>query len=173
MLPPALLQFLTLVFGYLYPAYLCFKAIRKRRPDVKELLWFCQFWVLIALITVTERLADPFLERLPMYAEAKLALVIYLWYPDNKGTDHVYNNLLQPVLLQNEEDIDKHVDEIKGRVNDAVSQVQTAVSAYMQAVVDETIANLTAVSAQAAAAAAAQQQRQQARQQQQWQQLVS
>ncbi|CAI7856190.1 unnamed protein product, partial [Closterium sp. NIES-53] len=129
--------------------------------------------VLIALVTVTERLAEPILEKLPMYPEAKLLLVIYLWYPDNKGTDHVYNNLLQPVLLQNEEDIDKHVDEIKGRVNDVVSQLQTVVSTYMQGFVDETIAYLTAVSAQAAAVAAAQQQRQQARQQQQWQQMVS
>ncbi|KAK9184596.1 hypothetical protein WN943_024946 [Citrus x changshan-huyou] len=56
---------LLMVFGYAYPAYECFKAVEKNKPDIEQLLFWCQYW-------------------LPMYREAKLAFFIYLWYPQTK-----------------------------------------------------------------------------------------
>ncbi|MFS7929112.1 hypothetical protein Hanom_Chr04g00328681 [Helianthus anomalus] len=36
--------------------------------------------------------------KLPMYGEMKLALIIYLWYPETKGIGYVYNAMLRPFV---------------------------------------------------------------------------
>ncbi|KAK9177290.1 hypothetical protein WN944_029310 [Citrus x changshan-huyou] len=68
-----------MVFGYAYPAYECFKAAEKNKPDTEQLLFWCQYWVLVAVFTVGERVGDTFIS-----CEAKLAFFIYLWYPKTK-----------------------------------------------------------------------------------------
>ena len=40
--------------------------------------------VIIAVITAAEKVADPFIGWLPLYCEAKLALIVYLWHPRTK-----------------------------------------------------------------------------------------
>ncbi|GAY67578.1 hypothetical protein CUMW_257640 [Citrus unshiu] len=35
---------LKMVFGYAYPAYECFKAAEKNKPDTEQLLFWCQYW---------------------------------------------------------------------------------------------------------------------------------
>ncbi|XP_031380196.1 putative HVA22-like protein g [Punica granatum] len=71
---------LLLVFGYAYPAFKCFKMVEKDQPQVEQLLFWCQYWILVAFATVCERLGDPFMSWLPLYDEAKLAFFIYLWH---------------------------------------------------------------------------------------------
>ncbi|KAH9657260.1 HVA22-like protein i [Citrus sinensis] len=95
-----------MVFGYAYPAYECFKAVEKNKPEIEQLLFWCQYWVLVAVFTVGERVADTFISWLPMYSEAKLAFFIYLWYPKTKGTTYVYNVLLRPYVAKHEKEID-------------------------------------------------------------------
>ncbi|KAH9696753.1 putative HVA22-like protein g [Citrus sinensis] len=105
-----------MVFGYAYPAYECFKAVEKNKPEIEQLLFWCQYWygsmltlltkVLVAVFTVGERVGDTFISWLPMYSEAKLAFFIYLWYPKTKGTTYVYNVLLRPYIAKHEKEID-------------------------------------------------------------------
>lgn len=38
--------------------------------------------IIVAILTVVERIADAFVGWFPMYGELKLALFIYLWYPE-------------------------------------------------------------------------------------------
>ena len=33
-----------MVFGYAYPAYECFKAVEKNKPEIEQLLFWCQYW---------------------------------------------------------------------------------------------------------------------------------
>ena len=42
--------------------------------------------ILLAFLTALERLADCALSWLPMYGEAKLALVVYLWHPSTTAS---------------------------------------------------------------------------------------
>ncbi|KAH9696752.1 putative HVA22-like protein g [Citrus sinensis] len=97
---------ILMVFGYAYPAYECFKAVEKNKPEIEQLLFWCQYWVLVAVFTVGERVGDTFISWLPMYSEAKLAFFIYLWYPKTKGTTYVYNVLLRPYIAKHEKEID-------------------------------------------------------------------
>ncbi|GJU23895.1 retrovirus-related pol polyprotein from transposon RE1 [Tanacetum coccineum] len=37
---------LEMVFGYAYPAYECFKSVEKNKPDIEQLRFWCQYWIL-------------------------------------------------------------------------------------------------------------------------------
>ncbi|CAA3001926.1 Hypothetical predicted protein, partial [Olea europaea subsp. europaea] len=106
---------LIVVLGYAYPAFECFKTVEKNRVEIQELRFWCQYWIIIAVMSVVERIFDTFVSWLPMYDELKLALIIYLWYPKTKGTRYVYESFLRPYLLEYEKDIDRSLLEFRER----------------------------------------------------------
>ncbi|RVW93267.1 putative HVA22-like protein g [Vitis vinifera] len=119
---------LMLTFGYAYPAYECFKTVDKNKPEIEQLVLWCQYWVLIALLTICERVSDAFISWLPLYGEAKLALFIYLRYPKTKGTTYIYNSFLRPYLAKHETEIDRNLLELRVKAREiAVVYWQKAV----------------------------------------------
>ncbi|KAK9177295.1 hypothetical protein WN944_029315 [Citrus x changshan-huyou] len=76
-------------FGYAYPAYECFKAVEKNEPDTEQLLFWCQYWVLVAVFTVGER-----------------------------GTDYVYNVSLRPYVAKHEKEIDLNLLKLRIKARD-------------------------------------------------------
>ncbi|CAL5205442.1 unnamed protein product [Lathyrus oleraceus] len=122
-------RILVMVFGYAYPAYECYKAVEKNRPEIEQLRFWCQYWILVALLTVCERIGDTFISWAPMYSEAKLAFFIYLWYPKTKGTTYVYESFFRPYVAKHETDIDRNLMELRTRAGDfAVTYWQKAAS---------------------------------------------
>ncbi|XP_045806855.1 putative HVA22-like protein g [Trifolium pratense] len=122
-------RILVMVFGYAYPAYECYKAVEKNRPEIEQLRFWCQYWILVALLTVFERIGDTFISWVPMYSEAKLAFFIYLWYPKTKGTTYVYDSFFRPYVAKHETDIDRNLMELRTRAGDiAVLYWQKAAS---------------------------------------------
>jgi hypothetical protein len=75
---------IIMLLGYVYPAYECFKIVERKKPDLEHLRFWCQYWIIIAVLTVSERVGDVLISWVPMYSEAKLAFIIYLWYPRSK-----------------------------------------------------------------------------------------
>ncbi|XP_030541491.1 putative HVA22-like protein g [Rhodamnia argentea] len=120
---------LVLVFGYAYPAYECYKTVEKNRPEIEQLRFWCQYWILVAVLTVCERIGDTFVSWVPMYSEAKLAFFIYLWYPKTMGTTYVYDSFFRPYVAKHENDIDRNLLELRTRAGDfAVMYWQRAAS---------------------------------------------
>ncbi|GJV24615.1 putative HVA22-like protein g [Tanacetum coccineum] len=109
---------LVLILGYAYPAMECFKTIEKRDVGNAELRFWCQYWVIIAILTVFERVGDIFISWVPMYGELKLALIIYLWYPKTKGTGFVYDAMLRPFIIRHETDIEKSLKQFRDKAWD-------------------------------------------------------
>lgn len=107
-----------MVLGYAYPAYECFKTVEKNKPEIEQLRFWCQYWILVAALTVFERVGDTFVSWLPMYSEAKLAFFIYLWYPKTMGTTYVYNTFLRPYVAKHETQIDRNLMELRARAGD-------------------------------------------------------
>ncbi|KAK2665500.1 hypothetical protein Ddye_004074 [Dipteronia dyeriana] len=109
-----------MAFGYAYPAYQCFKAVEKKKnkPETEHLLFWCHYWILVAMFSVGERLGDVFISWLPMYNEAKLAFMIYLWYPKTKGTTYVYNSWVRPFFAKHEMEIDCKLLEMNVKANE-------------------------------------------------------
>ncbi|CAA3009759.1 putative HVA22-like protein g [Olea europaea var. sylvestris] len=106
---------LILVLAYAYPAFECFKAVENNGVEVQELRFWCQYWIIIAMLTALERIADIFVSWWPMYGELKLALFIYLWYPKTKGAGYVYQTYLRPYVSKHEMDIDWGLQELRER----------------------------------------------------------
>nr|QDL88574.1 HVA22-like isoform X8 [Cymbidium sinense] len=109
---------LVLVLGYAYPGFECFKLMEKSRIDVEQLLFWCQYWVIVAIITIFERFFDIFISWLPLYGETKLAFFIYLWHPKTKGTRWVYEAFLRPLVTQHEPDIEQKLQSYRARAAD-------------------------------------------------------
>uniref|UniRef100_A0A5B7BB37 HVA22-like protein n=1 Tax=Davidia involucrata TaxID=16924 RepID=A0A5B7BB37_DAVIN len=109
---------LVLVLGFAYPAFECFKTVEKNKVEIEELRFWCQYWIIVAVLTVFERIGDIFISWLPMYGEMKLAVFIYLWYPKTKGTGYVYETLFRPYVAKHETDIDRNLQELRARVWD-------------------------------------------------------
>ncbi|XP_071721159.1 putative HVA22-like protein g [Rutidosis leptorrhynchoides] len=118
MLGELITKSLVLILGYAYPAFECFKTIERHGAANSELRFWCQYWVIIAILTVVERIGDIFISWVPMYGELKLALIIYLWYPKTKGTGYVYNAMLRPFVARHETDIEKSLREMRRKVCD-------------------------------------------------------
>ncbi|MCO5570412.1 hypothetical protein L7F22_024133 [Adiantum nelumboides] len=123
---------IIMLSGYAYPAYECFKTVDKKRPDAERLQFWCQYWMIIAVLTMLERLGDTFISWLPMYSEAKLAFIIYLWYPKTKGTTYVYSTFLRPFVANHERGIDRHLNELRTRAGDMAFEYWQKGSVYAQ-----------------------------------------
>ncbi|XP_074374661.1 putative HVA22-like protein g [Apium graveolens] len=128
---------LVMVLGYAYPAYECYKTVEQNKPDVEQLRFWCQYWILVAMLTVMERVGDTFVSWVPMYSEAKLFFYIYLWYPKTKGTSYVYDSFFRPYIAKHETDIDRNLIELRTRAGDyAVLYWQRAASYGQTRVLD-------------------------------------
>ncbi|XP_057964729.1 HVA22-like protein i [Malania oleifera] len=124
---------LVMVFGYAYPAYDCFKSVEKNKPKIEQLIFWCQYWILVAMLTVCERVGDAFISWLPMYSEAKVALLIYLWHPKTKGTIYVYNSFFRPFLAKHEKEIDRNLLEMRTRAGEIAIVYWQKTASYGQA----------------------------------------
>ncbi|CAL4916211.1 unnamed protein product [Urochloa decumbens] len=109
---------LLLAFGYAYPAYECYKTVELNKPEIEHLIFWCQYWILVALLTILERFGDAAISWLPLYSEAKLMFFIYLWCPKTKGTTYVYETFFRPYISQHENDIDRNILEFRARASD-------------------------------------------------------
>lgn len=61
------------------------------------------------------------MRRVPMYYEAKVLFVLYLWHPETQGAVYLFNHTVQPFLAQNEAAIDQALEEIKTTIIDHTS----------------------------------------------------
>ena len=59
--------------------------------------------------------------RIPLYYEAKLLFVIWLWHPQTKGAISLYTTTVQPLLSHYEPQIDKFIAEGRSIASDAFS----------------------------------------------------
>ncbi|XP_038977519.1 uncharacterized protein LOC120103851 isoform X5 [Phoenix dactylifera] len=121
-----------LVLGYAYPAYECFKAVELNKPEVEQLIFWCQYWILVAALTVFERVGESFISWVPMYNEAKLASFVYLWYPKTKGTTYVYETFFRPYVAKHENEIDRNLLELRTRAGDIVALYWQKTASYGQ-----------------------------------------
>eukprot|EP00850_Spirogloea_muscicola_P006438 SM000030S11447 [mRNA] locus=s30:712694:714343:- [translate_table: standard] len=115
MLGAVVIRLLIMVLGYMYPAYGCYKAVELKKPDLETLRYWCQYWVIIAVVTVAERVLDVFVSWFPMYNEAKLAFMVYLWHPKTRGTAYIFSTFVRPFVSEHEAQIDQHLDNFQSK----------------------------------------------------------
>ena len=96
------------------------QALEKHKRKPEALRGWCIYWTVLGLYTVGVQIADRFVFWLPMYCEAKVAFVVYLWHPRTQGALYVYDAFVAPFLVKHEPDIDRRIDETRASVGDVV-----------------------------------------------------
>ncbi|XP_068111218.1 receptor expression-enhancing protein 3 [Hyperolius riggenbachi] len=103
----------VLVFGMLYPAYNSYKAVKTK--NVKEYVRWMMYWIVFALYTVSETVADLTVSWFPLYYELKIAFVVWLLSPYTRGASLLYRKFLHPLLSSKEKEIDEYIVQAKER----------------------------------------------------------
>lgn len=104
---------MVMVFGTLCPAYYSYKAVKTRK--VKEYVRWITYWIVFAVYTVTETVADQTVAWFPLYYELKVAFVIWLLSPRTKGASLIYRKFLHPLLSSKEREIDEYLVQAQDR----------------------------------------------------------
>ncbi|KAJ1938679.1 Receptor expression-enhancing protein 2, partial [Linderina pennispora] len=105
--------------GYLYPAYRCFKLLRggpaaigasgedasQQGDVVKGVL---KYWIVMAGFTAVEFVADTFIFWLPLVGLTKVLFVVWLVLPGIHGAEIIYDRIIEPYLVQNEDTLDRY-----------------------------------------------------------------
>lgn len=109
------------VVGFAYPAYKSFKAVESQSTDETK-LWLT-YWVVFSLFFFLEYLIDIILFWLPFYYLIKLFFLLYLYMPQVRGAESVYNFIIRPILLKHEKAIDDYVNKISQTATSHLSQI--------------------------------------------------
>jgi receptor expression-enhancing protein 5/6 len=97
-------SFLTAMLGFLYPAYMSFKALESETKEDDE-QWLT-YWVVFIFINFLDNVVGIFFSIIPLYHLVKLIFYIYLYYPRSNGATVIYNKVLRPFLKKYESQVD-------------------------------------------------------------------
>ena len=116
---------LTSIIGFLYPAFMSFKAIESKDTD-DDRQWLT-YWVVFSFFTVFDPLLNTVLFFIPMYYLFKVLIYVWLFHPYTKGAEKVYTSFLRSLFLKNERYIDSKVKDIQNKAGEVVGQAGDAV----------------------------------------------
>ncbi|EYB84691.1 hypothetical protein Y032_0311g2129 [Ancylostoma ceylanicum] len=89
-----------------------YKAVRTK--DVREYVKWMMYWIVFAIYTFVETLADIFISFwFPFYYQLKIVFVIWLLSPWTKGASILYRKWIHPTLSKHEQDIDALLEQAK------------------------------------------------------------
>ena len=98
--------------------------------------------MVMGLYTVGVQISDRFIFWVPMYCEAKVGFVVYLWHPRTQGAIYVYETFVAPFLAKHEQDIDRHLDETKTSVGDVAMRHSQAAANFVREKFAQALASL-------------------------------
>merc|ERR1711881_362165 len=106
--------------GFVYPAYASFKALESNNSN-DDRLWLT-YWVVYSCFCLVEGFLEIVLYWVPFYFPIKLGFLFYLFLPQTKGAQKLYDVVLRPALKP-------YIGIIDGATTAAMDKVQGAKSA--------------------------------------------
>lgn len=120
--------FISFSVGFLYPAYMSFKAVETKGNKDDDRLWLT-YWVVFGFVHVFDDFLGRILSFLPLYNVLKIAFYIWLFHPKTKGALSFYNKVLKGLLSKYETDIDDGLQKLKDKVDEAKPLLERATKA--------------------------------------------
>lgn len=104
----------------LYCGYRSFKAIES---DVEgdDTKWLT-FWFVYSIVSFAKSIVDYVGSIIPFYVEANIALVVFLGFFG--GAEIAYKQVIGPILLQYQGQIDEAIAEAKAKAKEVAKQAQ-------------------------------------------------
>ncbi|RLM86520.1 HVA22-like protein k [Panicum miliaceum] len=101
------------------PVYSTFRAIEKKDEKEKERLLL--YWAAYGSFRIAEVFADKLLSSVPLYHHVKFAILVWLQFPSNGGSKHVYKKYLRPFFLKHQAKIDRFLNILSKELTKFVS----------------------------------------------------
>ena len=114
---------LTMIIGFLYPAYKSIKAIEDESNTKADRRWLI-YWVVYSSMIIFEFFGDLILFWVPFYYTIKAGILIFCMHPDYEGSQFIYNRVIRPIFLTHETKIDQFVDDVHSKSNKYVENLQ-------------------------------------------------
>lgn len=103
------------LIGFVYPAYLSFKALRRdpeaplEENELNNAQWLT-YWVVFAFLSTAENVLSSVFALIPFYSLLKIVLLIWLFHPSTLGATVIFTTIIEPAIAPHEEAIDEHLD---------------------------------------------------------------
>lgn len=128
--------------GFVYPAYYSVKAIES--PSGSDDTEWLMYWVVFASFSCLEFFSDILLSWFPFYFLIKCIFLLWCMAPISyNGSKVIYNRLIRPWVLQNENKIDEVLGFVSNNVEKMADKVTNA-GASAEADLSQTVTNAVA-----------------------------
>jgi len=85
------------LFGFVYPAYMSFKAIDSVDPT-DDTQWLT-YWVVFALFSISETVLSFLVSWIPFYYVIKVVFFAWLYHPRFMGAGLIYKQVVKPFVM--------------------------------------------------------------------------
>ena len=90
--------FIRIAVGFLYPAYKSLQAIMTE--DQEDDMTWLRYWVVLAVVSIIETIADPLLDFLPGYLLGKCIFLVWCMMPgENSGANLIFTQVSMVVMF--------------------------------------------------------------------------
>ncbi|ORX49756.1 hypothetical protein BCR36DRAFT_353525 [Piromyces finnis] len=102
------------IIGFVYPAYKSFQALNYGNYEKrKELL---SYWVVLSFFYAFECVSNT-PGKVRLYYIYRSLITLWLYLPQTKGAQFIYNNIIKVVLKHNQKSIDQTVKDISNKMH--------------------------------------------------------
>lgn len=129
---------LSFLVGFLYPAYMSFKAIESKEDSDDDKQWLT-YWVVFGFMHVFDWLIDVVISIIPFHTVLKTLFYIWLFHPKTKGALTLYNKFIKDLLSKYESKIDEQLDGLKKKIEESQPALQNAVKDMKREAVNRVI----------------------------------
>ena len=85
--------FIRTTVGFIYPAYKSIQAIMSEEQE-DDMTWL-RYWVVLAVVSLIEIIADPLFDFLPGYLLGKCAFLVWCMLPtENSGANLIFTQVM-------------------------------------------------------------------------------
>jgi len=87
------------LIGFLYPAYMSFKALDGGKCMDGDATQWMMYWIIFCSLNLVDETFTFLASSIPMYYYTKIALVVWLYHPKTTGAQVIYSSAVRPYLM--------------------------------------------------------------------------
>jgi receptor expression-enhancing protein 5/6 len=93
------IKLITDLVGFLYPAYMSFKALEGGKNFDGDATQWMTYWIIFCSLTLLESIFPFMVEKIKWYYLIKCLFVIWLYHPKTTGAEVIYSSAVRPYIL--------------------------------------------------------------------------
>lgn len=113
---------LTLAITVLYPAAKSIQALESK-TDTDDKEWLT-YWIIFGLCSLIDSCCSCLLSFIPYYYWVKLGFFVFLFAPQTRGAQILYNNVVKDLLTKYKSNIDGLISDVKGSVTEVAQEAK-------------------------------------------------